>query len=252
MQTTAVQEIELERFDVLKIQSIDTVSQSFNARCLVRLRLIGAKARREAFVTFKDGRATESVEWFAKQIEPYNSFEHDSCKLIDEKPNITDAGDDLLIQLRFEGRFSQPMWLHAFPFDSQELRIEFLILCRVDGPGYRLVWKAASWTGALHPTSSGSKPGACIASSTSTRQTGAFSPSLALRREWRGSPASTSPTSRSPPPSFPASPSPSSPRNRRSLWNAYRCRSGLLTEMCAPMLSSRFPLPSYRLPSRSS
>ena len=134
MQTTVVQEIELDRFDVLKIQSIDAVSQSFNARCLVRLRLIGAKARREAFVTFKDGRATESVEWFAKQIEPYNSFEHDSCKLIDEKPNITDAGDDLLIQLRFEGRFSQPMWLHAFPFDSQELRIEFLILCRVDGP----------------------------------------------------------------------------------------------------------------------
>ena len=41
---------------------------------------------------------------------------------------------DLLIQLRFEGRFSQPMWLHAFPFDSQELRIEFLLLCRVDGP----------------------------------------------------------------------------------------------------------------------
>ena len=37
-----------------------------------------------------------------------------------------------------EGRFSQPMWLHAFPFDSQELRIELLILCRVDGPGYRL------------------------------------------------------------------------------------------------------------------
>ena len=42
MQTTAVQEIELERLDVLKIQSIDTVSQSFNARCLVRFRPSGS------------------------------------------------------------------------------------------------------------------------------------------------------------------------------------------------------------------
>ena len=66
MQATAVQEIVLERFDVLKIQSIDTVSQSFYARCFVRLRLIGAKDRQESFVTFSNG-AIESAEWFAKQ-----------------------------------------------------------------------------------------------------------------------------------------------------------------------------------------
>ncbi|EOD20545.1 hypothetical protein EMIHUDRAFT_450971 [Emiliania huxleyi CCMP1516] len=93
----------------------------------------GAKDRRESFVTFKDG-ATESVEWFAGRVEVLNSFEHDSCKLIDEKPTVRDDGEDLLIQLRFEGRFYQPMRLHAFPFDSQELSIKFIILCRVDGP----------------------------------------------------------------------------------------------------------------------
>ena len=118
---------------MLKIQSIDTVSQSFHARCFVQLRLKGAKDRREAFVTFGDG-ATESVEWFAGRIEPLNSFEHDSCTLIDEKPAVRDDGEDLVIQLRFEGRFYQPMRLHAFPFDSQQLSIEFLILCRIDGP----------------------------------------------------------------------------------------------------------------------
>ena len=128
-----MQQCELERFDVLKVQSIDTVSQSFHARCLVQLRLKGAKDRRKSFVTFGDG-ATKSAEWFAEQIEPLNSFEHDSCTLIDEKPAVRDDGKDLLIQLRFEGRFFQPMRLHDFPFDSQELRVEFIILCRVDGP----------------------------------------------------------------------------------------------------------------------
>ena len=128
---------ELERFDVLKVQSIDTVSQSFHARCFVQLRLRGAKDRRESFVTFRDGAAfgaTESVEWFAGRIEVLNSFEHDSCKLIDEKPTVRDDGEDLLIQLRFEGRFYQQMRLHAFPFDSQQLSIELIILCRIDGP----------------------------------------------------------------------------------------------------------------------
>jgi len=124
---------ELERFDVLKIQSIDTVSQSFHARCFVQLRLRGAKDRREAFVTFGNG-ATKSVEWFAGRIEVLNSFKHDSCKLIDEKPTVRDDGEDLLIQLRFEGDFYQHMRLHAFPFDSQELNMDFIILCRVDGP----------------------------------------------------------------------------------------------------------------------
>jgi len=128
-----MQQVELERFDVLKVQSIDTVSQSFHARCLLQLRLRGAKARRESFVTFRDG-ATKSAEWFAEQIEPLNSYEHDSCKLIDEKPAVRDDGKDLVIQLRFEGRFFQLMRLHDFPFDSQELSIEFIILCRVDGP----------------------------------------------------------------------------------------------------------------------
>ena len=124
---------ELERFDVLKVQSIDTVSQSFHARCFVQLRLRGAKDRRESFVTFKDG-ATESVEWFAGRTEVLNSFEHDSCKLIDEKPMVRDDGDDLLIHLRFEGRFYQPMRLQAFPFDSQQLSMDFIILCRINGP----------------------------------------------------------------------------------------------------------------------
>ena len=131
MQTTAVQEIELERLDVLKIQRIDTVSQSFYARYFVQLRLVGAKDRQESFVTFGNG-ATESAEWFAKQIEPYNSFEHDSFKM--DSPNIKAEGKDLLIELRVEGRFFQPMRLHDFPFDSQELSTEFLILCRVNGP----------------------------------------------------------------------------------------------------------------------
>lgn len=123
-------QIELERFDVLKVQSIDTVSQSFYARCFVQLRLIGAKARRESFVTFEDG--AKSAEWFAKQIEPYNSFEHDSFKV--DSPKIKAKGNDLLIEVRMEGRFAQPMDLHDFPFDSQGLSMDFLIKCRVDGP----------------------------------------------------------------------------------------------------------------------
>ncbi|EOD20979.1 hypothetical protein EMIHUDRAFT_101680 [Emiliania huxleyi CCMP1516] len=96
---------ELERFDVLKIQSVDTVSQSFHARCLLQLRVKGAKDRRESFVTFKDG-ATESVEWFAGRIEVLNSFEHDSCKLIDEKPTAVFSG---LAFTLFAAQPSEPM-----------------------------------------------------------------------------------------------------------------------------------------------
>ena len=112
----------LERFDVLKIQGIDSVTESFTAACFVVIR-------------FPDGAAAPDLNalWYASRIESYNHYEHDSCKG-PLQPKVEEDGNDLRMQMRFEGRFLVAMNLREFPFDVQSLRLEFLVTCRVDGP----------------------------------------------------------------------------------------------------------------------
>ena len=119
----------LERFDVLKIQGIDSVTESFTAACFVVIRFPDGAADEGLKANGTDGNAL----WYASRIESYNHYEHDSCKG-PLQPKVDEDGNDLRMQMRFEGRFLVAMNLREFPFDVQSLRLEFLVTCRVDGP----------------------------------------------------------------------------------------------------------------------
>jgi hypothetical protein len=126
----------LERFDVLKVQGIDSVTESFTAACFIVLRFPSGAADPDLWP--KDTNASDtfqvrSARWYASRIESYNHYEHGSCQVL-EQPRVYADGGDLILQMRFEGRFLVAMDLREFPFDVQSLRLEFLVTCRVDGP----------------------------------------------------------------------------------------------------------------------
>ena len=130
----------LERFDVLKIQGIDSVAESFTAACFVVLRFPDGAAdpvlsANDRQITMPTNDTDGNALWYASRIESYNHYERESCKVV-EPPRVYPDPEkvlDLILQMRFEGRFLVAMDLREFPFDVQSLKLEFLVTCRVNG-----------------------------------------------------------------------------------------------------------------------
>ena len=144
----------LERFDVLKIQGIDSVTESFTAACFVVLRFPGGAADPVLSANDPDGSRERSARWYASKIESYNHYEHGSCHGPLE-PTVKEVdGGDLTLQMRFEGRFLVAMDLREFPFDVQSLKLEFLVTCRVEDLQLEVAHNVISSTvpRGFHPT----------------------------------------------------------------------------------------------------
>ena len=123
--------------EVNRLNDIDIINQRFSAEFFVQLAFEGGAldedlSRPGAVFPFDDsGRPTfrPSAEWFMAQVDFNNAHDY---KTLDAK--VVQDGDDLLMNMRFEGCFSEIMELESFPCDIQDLTMSLSINVRTTGP----------------------------------------------------------------------------------------------------------------------
>ena len=131
MRTLVVRFVEVNR-----LADIDIIGQRFRAECFLQFAFEGGALDDDLcrpgadFPVDEWGRPTyrPSAEWYVAQFDFNNAHEY---KLLDAKVVADD--DDLLINMRFEGCFSELMELEKFPFDAQELTMSASFNLRTKG-----------------------------------------------------------------------------------------------------------------------
>ena len=135
----------LVEVDLMKLHAIDVQNLSFKAQIWVKLVIAqGAcdpqrahlipdddNLEREVFPKGADGKPTfrPSAGWYMAQVDFRSALDF---KKVDTKIKV--AGDDLHMEMRYEGVFSETYELQDFPFDQQGLTINLNFNCRVGGP----------------------------------------------------------------------------------------------------------------------
>jgi hypothetical protein len=139
---------ELLRFDVLKIVELDSVKQTFKAQIFIQFRLSGCAKDKDLLappeydnhnhVIFPLDAATGKptfrppAVWYLDQLDFHNAYERAALSTLDS-PKATVDGDDLLLAMRIEGEFLEPMELEDFPADEQPLHVRVVLNCRKEG-----------------------------------------------------------------------------------------------------------------------
>ena len=115
----------LQRFDILKLFTIDTVAQNFRCQFILEFLLpngISPSTDKEFPVDTNSKSFELSAAWYLSKIEPMG----ESYEMMDQK--IITLGDNAIkIQMRFEGTFTEVFELHDFPFDVQGLQISLAV-----------------------------------------------------------------------------------------------------------------------------
>ena len=122
--------------EVNRLSDIDIIGQRFRAEIVVQLAFIGgaldehlSKPSAE-FPLDGFGRPTfrPSAAWYMAQVDFNNAHEY---KTLDAKTVV--SGDDILLNYRFEGQFSEVMELENFPCDVQDLTASLAFNTRTTG-----------------------------------------------------------------------------------------------------------------------
>jgi len=126
-----LREVELE-----KLHKIDVANQSFHASIWMQFVIPGgakdaALASKSDEFPMNNGKPTfkPSALWYMKQIDLRNAL---SYKVIDQK--VMERDDDLLMQVRLEGAFTEVYELNSYPFDTQGCSITLSVNTRSTGP----------------------------------------------------------------------------------------------------------------------
>ena len=137
--------LELITFDVLKLNEVDNVMQTFKAEFLMLFQIPGGAkdeylakpgekddSGRVKFGTDADGKPACCAEWYIEQIDIHNVYDHASSTTLESK--VIKRGDDLLLHVRTEGVYMVSLDLNNFPVDTQALPINIVVCCRTGGP----------------------------------------------------------------------------------------------------------------------
>ena len=134
--TPLMRTITVNFIEVNRVADIDIILQRFKAEFFVQFCFVGGALDADlskpgaVFPFDASGRPTfrPSAEWYMAQVDFNNAHEY---KQLDAKV-VTD-GDDILMNLRFEGIFSEIMELEQFPCDVQDLTMSLAFNCRTTG-----------------------------------------------------------------------------------------------------------------------
>ena len=134
--------LEVRHVEIIKLSNFNQLAHTFQAQLFMSLAFRGGALPSEADGLNAGGDAFPTVNgwptfrppvgWFLKQFEPSNVPAGLSARLLDSL--IKQDGDDLLLNMRWEGTFYEPFELNDFPFDSQRLTISMALNCRTTGP----------------------------------------------------------------------------------------------------------------------
>ena len=125
--------LELQRFDILKLFTIDTIKQNFSCQFLLEFLLpegtkpdLGKKFPVDPYA--QDFQL--SARWYLNKIEPQNLSGDRPWQLMDSKA-VNSKDGRVILQMRIEGSFFLKLDLHDFPVDTQELTIKMIYLNEV-------------------------------------------------------------------------------------------------------------------------
>ena len=122
--------------EVNRLSDIDIIGQRFKAEVVVQLAFEGGakdvhlSKPSASFPLDGFGRPTfrPSAKWYVDQVDFNNAHEY---KTLDK--NCFFAGEDIVVNLRFEGTFSEIMELEDFPCDVQDLTMSLAFNTRTTG-----------------------------------------------------------------------------------------------------------------------
>eukprot|EP00966_Prymnesium_polylepis_P013903 320582-Prymnesium_polylepis.1 len=127
--------IDILRINLLQLQNIEMVSQTFGARFMFHLRIQdGAndpdltRDLHDTEPVFPKDTLRPGARWFMEQIEFPTSLNH---TIISRK--VVQMGAHLDIVIKMSGTFFVAMELHNFPLDVQQLAATFSITCAEEG-----------------------------------------------------------------------------------------------------------------------
>lgn len=128
--------LEVRMIEVNRLSDINIIGQRFRAEVVVQLAFVDGnlddhlKNPSDAFPLDGFGRPTfrPSAAWYMAQVDFNNAHEY---KTLDKK--IVPDGNDLLMNFRFEGLFSEVMEMQDFPCDVQELTMSLCFNTRTTG-----------------------------------------------------------------------------------------------------------------------
>ena len=134
--------LEVRHIEVLKLSNFNQVAHTFQAQFFSTWAFLGGALPDEADGLNADGDEFPIVDgkptfrppagWFIKQFEINNVLAGQPPRLLDTA--VRREGDDLLLNLRWEGTFYESFELYDFPFDSQGLTVSISLNCRTTGP----------------------------------------------------------------------------------------------------------------------
>jgi hypothetical protein len=134
--TPLLRTLECRMVEVNRLSDIDIINQRFRTEIVVQLVFVdgnldedlkkpGAEFPLDGF-----GRPTfrPSAAWYMAQVDFNNAHE---WKTLDQ--SVRAEGDDLVLNYRFEGSFSEVMEMEDFPMDVQDLTVSVCWNCRTTG-----------------------------------------------------------------------------------------------------------------------
>jgi len=130
--------LRVQTVDILQVSAIDDVSQRFSAQILAQFRIDGGAldaaltAGGKGFPMGADGKPTflPPAGWYLAQFDATNVVPG-TFEVLEER--VLTIGDDLVLNLRFNGVFFEYMELQRFPFDVQDLQVTLACNCRTTG-----------------------------------------------------------------------------------------------------------------------
>lgn len=133
------------RVEILSLTEIDLINQNFLCQLFMQFRIAGG-AKNEALCADRynaitdepvwpvgpDGKPTfkPGIRWYLDRINFTNAMDRPE-KL---EAAVLDSGEDLIVNMRWVGRFTEAYELENFPFDSQALHIHMVAHTRLNGP----------------------------------------------------------------------------------------------------------------------
>ena len=127
---------ELLRVDLLQLQSVDHVAQTFGGRFFVQMRIPGGALDEDLMRDINDcdpqfptDTLRPGAKWFFDQLDFPTALHHELTM-----KKVVKQNDHLDLVLRLSGTFFEHMELEDFPFDVQRLTLVLAFNCQAKGP----------------------------------------------------------------------------------------------------------------------
>ena len=131
----------LKTAKILKISNIEVLEQKFTAEVYLQFKFPGGandaelSAPGNSFPFGEDGKPTflPPAGWYLDQFDVNNGMSTESEKVTWVDKSVSTEGNDIILNMRFDGTFHEEFELHNFPFDIQSLQVCIAINCRTSG-----------------------------------------------------------------------------------------------------------------------